>query len=115
MSLNDTLHAALDKLKHWFDEEKKQFAEHLGPVANHLEELVVAHLKDVATNVSAVVVQGILQKKDAGDIKKDALNAVKVHFKVEANEALHEAAAAVALAVAKAHLDIHPDYTTVNK
>lgn len=115
MSIKEAFQEALDKLKHWFDDEKKDFAEHLGPVASHVQDLVVAHLKDVGQHVAGIVMQGILEKKSADDIKSDALSAVKISFKAEANEALHEAAVAVAGAVVKAHLDIHPDYSTLNK
>lgn len=106
---------AFEKLKHWFVEGTKDLAEHLSPVTQHIEQLVAAHLKDVALAVGAVVVQGINNKDHPDDIKAAALNAVKVSFKAETNEALHEAASAVALAVVKAHLDVVPDYTHLNR
>lgn len=115
MSLSETIHAAFEKLKSWFNDEKQELAEHVGPVATQLADLAKAHLKEVAAAVSSVVVKGIVEKKDVEAIKADALNAVKVNFKVEANEALHDAATAVALAVVKAHIDVVPDYSTVNK
>lgn len=106
---------AFEKLKSWFVEGTKDLAAHLSPVAEHIEQLVVSHLKDVALSVGAVVVQGINDKKSADEIHADALNAVKISFKAEANEALHDAAVAVAKAVVNAHLDIVPDYSKLNK
>lgn len=112
MSLSETIHNAFDKLKAFLNEETHELAEHVAPVAKELAALAASHLKDVAAAVSAIVVQGILEKKDPEAIKADALNAVKVNFKVEANEALHDAAKAVALAVVNAHIDVVPDYKT---
>lgn len=115
MSLSETIHNAFDKLKHWLDVEKNELSEHVQPVAKELAALAAEHLKQVAAAVSTVVVKGIVEKKNIEALKDDALNAVKVNFKVEANEALHDAATAVALAVVKAHIDVVPDYSTVNK
>lgn len=109
------LKEAFDKFKDWFQEETTDLIEFLKPHREDLERLIVAHIKDIAINVGSTVVQGIHDKKSADEIKDSAVNAVKVSFKVESNELLHEAATKIGLAVAQAHLDIHPDYSTVNK